>query len=86
MADFTYQELKKKTAAQLKEIAKEEEIEIAVQVNGKMRGTIQVPADAEKAAVLASAKQDENVARHLNGKTLRREIYVPGRIVNFVAN
>jgi len=64
----------------------EERIEIAVQVNGKVRGTIEVPADADKEAVLGVAKRDDNVARHLDGKTLRREIYVPGRIVNFVAH
>ena len=63
---------------------KEDTIEIAVQVNGKMRGSIHIPADAAKDAVLAQARTDENVARHLEGKTMRREIYVPGRIVNFV--
>ena len=63
-----------------------ERIRIAVQVNGKVRGAIEVPADADKQQVLALARQDKNVARHLDGKTLRREIYVPGRIVNFVAN
>ncbi|MDX1548311.1 MAG: leucine--tRNA ligase, partial [Rhodothermales bacterium] len=70
----------------VEEYLAEETVEIAVQVNGRVRGSIAVPADAEKAAVLAAAKEDENVARHLDGKTLRREIYVPGRIVNFVAN
>jgi len=63
-----------------------ERLRIAVQVNGKVRGTIEVPVDADKQHVLALARQDQNVARHLDGKTLRREIYVPGRIVNFVAN
>ncbi len=64
---------------------REDTIEIAVQVNGKVRGTIEVPADAQKERVLEAARQDENVSRHLDGKTMRREIYVPGRIVNFVA-
>ncbi len=63
-----------------------ESVKIAVQVNGKVRGTIEIPADADQAQVLETAKQDGNVARFLDGKTLRREIYVPGRIVNFVAN
>ncbi|MCH8961570.1 MAG: class I tRNA ligase family protein, partial [Bacteroidetes bacterium] len=63
-----------------------ESIRIAVQVNGKVRGTIEVPAGADEEQVLDVARQDENVARHLDGKTLRREIYVPGRIVNFVAD
>ncbi|MEO0605206.1 MAG: class I tRNA ligase family protein, partial [Myxococcota bacterium] len=61
-----------------------DEIEIAVQVNGKVRGKIKVPASADKDAILATAKADENVARHLEGKTLRREIVVPGRLVNLV--
>ncbi len=64
---------------------KSDTIKLAVQVNGRMRGTIEVPADAGEADVLAIAKSDENVARHLEGVEIRREIYVPGRIVNFVA-
>ncbi len=57
---------------------------IPVQVNGKMRGRIEVPADASEADILALAKQDENVSRHIAGKTLKREIYVPERIINLV--
>lgn len=53
---------------------------------GKMRGKVEVPADADKDAVFAAAKSVPNVARHLEGKTIRKEIYVPGRLVNFVAN
>lgn len=64
---------------------KEDTVEMAVQVNGTVRGTIAVDAEAEEAVVLAQARQEENVARHLDGKTIRREIYVPGRIINFVA-
>ena len=59
---------------------------IAVQVNGKMRGRIEVEAHAAEADVLAIAKAEENVARHLDGKTIRREIYVPGKIVNLVVS
>ncbi len=61
-----------------------DELNIAIQINGKLRATIQVPADAEKAAVLQAARAEENVARHLDGSTVRKEIYVPGKIVNFV--
>jgi leucyl-tRNA synthetase len=60
-------------------------IEIAVQVMGKLRGTIEVPTDATKDEVLATAKEQANVARHLEGKTILKEIFVPGRLVNFVA-
>ena len=61
-------------------------MELAVQVNGKVRGKISVASDASKEQVLAAAKADANVARHLAEKTLRREVYVPGRIVNLVVS
>ena len=61
-------------------------VTIAVQVNGKMRGRIEVAASAAESDVLALAKADENVARHLADKQLRREIYVPGKIVNLVVS
>ncbi|MBQ8933238.1 MAG: leucine--tRNA ligase [Lachnospiraceae bacterium] len=59
-------------------------IEIGVQVNGKVRGTIRLPKDCEKDAALSAAKEDPNVAKFLEGKTLVKEVYVPGRILNFV--
>jgi leucyl-tRNA synthetase len=62
----------------------EETVEMAVQVNGTVRGTINVDAAAEEDAVLEKARAEENVQRHIDGKTVQREIYVPGRIVNFV--
>ncbi len=58
--------------------------EIAVQVNGKMRGTATVAADASKELVLEAAKAIDNVQRHIEGKTIRKEIVVPGRLVNLV--
>jgi leucyl-tRNA synthetase len=63
-----------------------EVVEMAVQVNGTVRGTIEVEADADEDDVLAMAKAEDNVARYLNDKTIQREIYVPGRIINFVVN
>ena len=63
-----------------------EVVEMAVQVNGTVRGTIQVDADAREDDVLATAKAEDNVARYLDDKTIQREIYVPGRIINFVVN
>ena len=59
-------------------------IEIPVQVNGKVRGKIQVPAEAAEAEVIEIAKADANVGRHLEGQSVKRAIYVRGRIVNFV--
>jgi leucyl-tRNA synthetase len=64
--------------------AAEDSVEIAVQVNGKLRATITVAKDAPEADVLAAARAEENVVRHLNGQTERRVIHVPGRLVNFV--
>jgi leucyl-tRNA synthetase len=61
-------------------------ITLAVQVMGKLRGTIEVPADIEKDDAIAAAKADEKIAKHLEGKTIRKEIFVPGRLVNIVAN
>jgi leucyl-tRNA synthetase len=68
------------------DMLKRDVVEMAVQINGTVRGTIDVDADADEDDVLAAAKAEPNVARHLDDKTIRREIYVPGRIVNFVAN
>ena len=59
-------------------------VTIAVQVLGKLRGTITVPAGADEATVLAAAEAEENVARALAGRTIRKRIHVPGRVVNFV--
>ena len=63
----------------------EDHVEIAVQVMGKLRGTIEIAADADRADVLAAAKAQTNVARHLEGKSIIKEIYVPGKLVNLAA-
>ncbi|MEM9913808.1 MAG: class I tRNA ligase family protein [Planctomycetota bacterium] len=68
------------------EILVEATVEYPVQVMGKMRGKITVPADADEDAIVAAAKLDENVAAHLEGKTIRKVIVVPGRMVNLIAN
>ena len=60
-------------------------IEIGVQVNGKVRGTVVIPTDCAKEKAFELAKADERVASFLEGKTLVKEIYVPNKIVNFVA-
>jgi leucyl-tRNA synthetase len=59
-------------------------LEIPVQVNGKVRGKIRIPAEAGDAEVLALARADDNVGKHLAGQAEKRAIYVRGRIVNFV--
>ncbi len=63
----------------------EASVEIGVQVNGKVRGTIVIPNGCAKEEALELAKKDERVASFLEGKTLVKEIYVPNKIVNFVA-
>ncbi len=62
----------------------ENSIEIAVQINGKLRSTITIAKDASKDDAIASAKADAKVAEAIDGKTVVKEIYVPGRIVNIV--
>ncbi|CAN5888587.1 leucine--tRNA ligase [soil metagenome] len=57
---------------------------IAVQVMGKLRGQIEVPLDATEAAILTAAKADDKVQQFLEGKPIKREIYVKGRLVNLV--
>ncbi|GAA0569340.1 leucine--tRNA ligase [Halomonas salifodinae] len=59
-------------------------IELVVQVNGKLRARIQVAPDADKQTVEAEALGAENVQRHLEGKTVRKVIVVPGKLVNIV--
>jgi leucyl-tRNA synthetase len=63
---------------------KEETVEIAVQINGKLRASIRVAAGAERDDVLAAARGNERVAAHLAEIPILREVYVPGRVVNFV--
>ncbi len=60
-------------------------IEIAVQICGKLRATIQIPREADQATAIAAAKAEGKVQAALEGKTIVKEIYVPGRIVNIVA-
>ncbi|MDQ3339791.1 MAG: leucine--tRNA ligase [Myxococcota bacterium] len=59
-------------------------IKIAVQIGGKLRGEIEVPSDASQESILAAAKADEKVQPFIAGKAIKKEIYVKGRLVNFV--
>ena len=60
------------------------EITLAVQVGGKLRGNITVPADADNDAIVAAALADEKVRRFTDGMTLVKSIVVPGRLVNLI--
>ncbi|MGC6415710.1 MAG: leucine--tRNA ligase [Bradymonadia bacterium] len=56
----------------------------AVAINGKTRGQIELPKDIAKDAALEAARAMENIQRHIGDKTIRKEIFVPGRMINFV--
>lgn len=60
------------------------EVEIAVQVNGKLRGRITVAVDADRETVLAAAKSSEKVAAEISGANIVKEIYIQGKLVNIV--
>jgi leucyl-tRNA synthetase len=62
----------------------EDTVEVAVQVNGKVRAQVSVPADADAATLETAARADERIAGYLDGATVRRVVAVPGRLVNFV--
>jgi leucyl-tRNA synthetase len=63
---------------------KDEELEIPVQVNGKLRAKVVVPAGADSAQIEAAARGDARIAALLEGKTIRKVVVVPGKLVNFV--
>lgn len=62
----------------------ENTVEVAVQVNGKLRGKINLATGVSKEAAIATAKADAKIADVLNGKIIVKEIYVPGKIINIV--
>jgi leucyl-tRNA synthetase len=66
------------------ELLKAESMTLAVQVQGKLRATIEVPVGASEEMIFAAAEAEENVQRALGGRPIRRRIHVPGRVVNLV--
>jgi len=68
------------------QVAADDVITIALQVMGKLRATIEVPADCAKDKLEKLALENENIKRRIDGKTVRKVIVVPGRLVNIVAN
>jgi leucyl-tRNA synthetase len=62
----------------------DEEVEVVLQVNGKVRSRIMMSKDATKDAMLAAAKSDAKLKEWIDGKTVVKEIVVPGRLVNIV--
>jgi len=67
------------------ELAKEDEVEIPVQINGKLRGRVTVAAGALQEEVMERAKSDVAIAGHLMGKTIRKVIFVADKLLNIVA-
>jgi leucyl-tRNA synthetase len=61
-----------------------DQITLVVQVNGKLRGKIDVAADAPSDAVIATALADENVRKFIAGQPVKKQIVVPGKLVNLV--
>ena len=65
---------------------RQDEIEIVVQVNGKLRDRIRIPSNADNSAMEKRALESAKVQQHIEGKTIRKTIVVPGKLVNIVAN
>ena len=65
-------------------LLEEKSVEIAVQVNGRIRGKVQIPVDATQDEVKEQALQLQNVARYANEESIRKVIYVPGRMLSLV--
>ena len=61
-------------------------VTIAIQVNGKVRGSITVSSESTQEQVLTLSKEEPNVAKYLEGAKIKKEVYVPGKIVNFVVS
>ena len=66
------------------EKTKDDEIEVVVQINGKVRSKLRVPRETGKDEMLSLAKGDETVKKWTDGKTIVKEIVVPGKLVNIV--
>lgn len=64
--------------------AEKVEVTIAVQVSGKVRATLTVAVDSPQEEVQAAAMAEPNVAKHIEGKPLRKVIYVPNKILNLI--
>jgi leucyl-tRNA synthetase len=63
----------------------EDTIEIAVQINGKVKAKLNIAVDADKDSVMEMAMSDEKVKESIDGKTIVKQIYVPNKLVNIVA-
>jgi leucyl-tRNA synthetase len=67
-------------------LCEDDEVEVVIQVNGKVRGRFMVAKDATREALEAQAMADERLVRWVEGKTVRKVIVVPGKLVNVVVS
>jgi leucyl-tRNA synthetase len=65
-------------------LCRDDVVEIGVQVNGKLRGTVELAVDADEATARGAAMAEARVASHIAGKAVRKLVYVPGKIINFI--
>ena len=59
-------------------------MEVPVQVNGKLRGRVTIAVEADEETAVAAALTEPNVAAHVGGRELRKQLYVPGRMITLV--
>ncbi len=67
-----------------KDLIKEDTVEIPIQVNGKLRGKITISVNSGDKEILEQARKEEKILPHISGKQIVKEIYVPGKLINFV--
>ncbi len=65
-------------------LARDDVVEVVIQINGKVRDRVVLPSDASEESAMAAARSADKIASALDGMQIVREIYVPGRLVNFV--
>ena len=66
------------------DLAKESEVEFVIQVNGKVRDKMQLPADISEEEAISKAEQSKKIKKHLSGKQVVKKIFVPGKLLNIV--
>ena len=67
------------------EATRDDEFEVAVQINGRIKDRLMLPADIDSVSAIAAAKASEKIMSELEGKTVVKEIYVKGKLINIVA-
>ena len=85
MNEETEEEKKKEKDTKVdQDLVVDDTVTLGVQVNGKVRGDVTINKDASEQDAREAAQGNENVMKHLAGKDVKKFVYVPGRIINFV--